>query len=455
MSKETVGWETITERLGTIGNQLKENKAAVAETTTNMETRAAELKETKEALTEEFALLKESYDSRSAEIVTLTENFNKLQESVDKQILSIENAENRNAESDIEELITRSLDIDDMRNSAGVTNRSEYEAYKKDPKGYRPKLDIQLTQESLGMTTRNTVINDGAAAAYPKGNMAPLRAPLGYPTFNVNVSQYFSNITGSDVSLPFLRFTGSSGRATVVGVGEEKSKITNTFVPDRKDAKKIAGVIYCPEEYLADIPVLGQFLQSRLRYEVQLTKQDQLLGGSDVGNNLEGLKTGGTTASVVGTGMEGAIAANKTVTDLDVLLATTGVFMDRGFMPTVIMINSLKLQMIRMLKDSDESFQFPGLIFQNGQVTLGGIPLVAANSLTFDYDDFIIADSRLSGYIYNRSDVSLRTYDQNRDQAEYNMITMIAEVRLMQIIERPDAILVGSFNTLKGEIQAA
>src|SRR5690606_8034717 len=94
-------------------------------------------------------------------------------------------------------------------------------------------------------------------------------------------------------SVEFVRESGFTDNANVVSEnpsdGKPESNIT--FEMDSAPVVTIAHWIHASKQVLADVPMLQSYIEGRLRYGLKLREEAQLLNGSGVRLNMDGLYT--------------------------------------------------------------------------------------------------------------------------------------------------------------------
>lgn len=99
--------------------------------------------------------------------------------------------------------------------------------------------------------------------------------------------------TGSNL-IQYVKETGFQNMAATVAEGAAKPKSDITFDLVSSAVVKIATYVKASTEILADAAMLQSYIDGRLRYMLSYVEETQLLKGSGVGNNLNGIYTQAT-----------------------------------------------------------------------------------------------------------------------------------------------------------------
>ncbi|WKT59114.1 phage major capsid protein [Microbulbifer thermotolerans] len=237
-------------------------------------------------------------------------------------------------------------------------------------------------------------------------------------------------------SIEFVRETGFSNNADVVSENPSSSKPESdiTFEPTAAPVATIAHWISASKQVLSDAGMLQAHIDGRLRYGLKLKEERQLLKGSGVGLNIDGIYTQATDYS-----NPGVTVANETFIDrlriamLQVQLAE--------YPADGIVLNPIDWAQIELTKDSQQRY-----IFANPQQLVGpvlwGLPVVATQSM--DQNEFLTGSFRLGAQGWDREDATVTVSTEDRDNFVKNMVTILCEERVGLTVYRPEAFVKGA-----------
>lgn len=242
-------------------------------------------------------------------------------------------------------------------------------------------------------------------------------------------------------SVEYVRETGFTNNANVVSenptAGKPESNIT--FELDSAKVATIAHWIHASRQVLDDVPMLEAYIDGRLRYGLKLKEEAQLLKGSGVGLNIDGLYTQATTYSQPA----GAFVQNETWIDrlrLALLQVTLAEYAADG-----IVLNPVDWANIELTKTAENAYVWanPRGISAPG---LWGRAVVETQSM--DVSDFLVGAFRMGAQGWDRQDATLIVSLEDRDNIIKNMVTLLMEERLALTVYRPEAFVKGDFADL-------
>lgn len=118
---------------------------------------------------------------------------------------------------------------------------------------------------------------------------------------------------------------------------------------------------------------------------------------------------------------------------------------DNDYYPTAILMNQWDIVDIALNKaDTSGIYNLPNgtITTVNGQVTMGGIPLIASGNVS--KGDFLVIDANATEFI-SRMSPEVRFFEEDRDNVPKNLVTVRAEERILPIVYDDTAIISGSF----------
>ncbi|HHQ4836881.1 TPA: phage major capsid protein [Pseudomonas aeruginosa] len=241
-------------------------------------------------------------------------------------------------------------------------------------------------------------------------------------------------------SIEYVRETGFTNNAAPVSENPQNPKPESdiTFELDTDPVATIAHWVRASRQVLSDAPMLASYIDGRLRYGLKLKEEMQLLKGSGVGLNLNGLYT---QASIYAN--PGVVVQAETAIDrlrLALLQVTLAEYDADG-----IVLSPVDWAAIELTKDKNNNYVFAtptGLAVPG----LWGRPVVASKSM--DIGDFLTGSFQQGAEGWDREDVSVTVSTEDRDNLVKNMVTILCEERVGLSVFRPEAFVKGDLDGL-------
>lgn len=276
-----------------------------------------------------------------------------------------------------------------------------------------------------------TITSDPAVAG---DTIAPDRLPgiQAPPQRRLTVRDLLTPGRTSSNLIQYVKESGFQNMAATVAEGTKKPQSDLTFDLLAQAVVKIAHFVKASTEILADAPMMQSYIDGRLRYGLAFKEEAQLLNGSGVGNNLNGIYTQATTYAAPIT------IANPTRIDvlrLALLQAELAEYPSTG-----IVLHPSDWAAIELTKDTTGAYIFANL--QGiAQPALWGRPVVATQAMTVD--TFLTGAFKLGAQIFDRQQASVMVATENEDDFVKNIVTILIEERLGLAVYRPEAFVKG------------
>lgn len=243
--------------------------------------------------------------------------------------------------------------------------------------------------------------------------------------------------TGSN-SVEFFRETGFTNNAGVVGENPSGGKPQSNIIgeADAANVATLAHWIDATKQVLFDLPMLQSHIDGRLMYGLKLKEEAQLLKGSGVGLNINGVFTQASAYL-----NPGVVVAAETRIDrlrLALLQAELAEYMADG-----IVLNPIDWCAIELTKDQNNGYLFSNPRFM-AAAGLWGRPVVATQSM--DMGDFLVGSFQQGAQGWDREDASIIVSLENKDNVTQNMVTILCEERVALTVYRPEAFVKGDFD---------
>jgi HK97 family phage major capsid protein len=222
--------------------------------------------------------------------------------------------------------------------------------------------------------------------------------------------------------ITYVKETGYVNNAAPVAEGARKPESSISLTTVNQGITKLATFMKASTEILADLPMLQSLIDYRLRFMLRFREEAQMLNGSGVGNNLNGISTTPTTTI--------------DLLRLALLQAELAEFPSDG-----LVLNPIDWTNIELLKDSTGQY-----IIGNPQGTLDATlwrrPVVQTQAMTVG--NFLAGAFQLGAQIFDRQDAAVVIATENEDDFVNNLVTILIEERLGLAVYRPEAFVKGS-----------
>lgn len=215
-----------------------------------------------------------------------------------------------------------------------------------------------------------------------------------------------------------------------------------TFEASSAPVATIAHWIPASRQVLADVPQLQAYIDGRLRYGLKLKEEAQLLKGSGVGLNIDGIFTQASAYLNPGVTVQSETRIDR------LRLALLQVELSE-FYADAMVLSPLDWAAIELTKTTDNAYLFAS---PTGITTptLWGRNVVPTQSM--DAGDFLVGafggGQAVQGW--DREDASVMISFEDRDNFVKNMVTILCEERLALTVYRPAAFVAGDFDGLNG-----
>ncbi|MEG1038881.1 MAG: phage major capsid protein [Pseudomonas sp.] len=207
-----------------------------------------------------------------------------------------------------------------------------------------------------------------------------------------------------------------------------------TFEMKSAPVATIAHWIKASKQVLADAPMLQSYINGRLMYGLKLKEEQQLLKGSGVGLNLNGIYTQATAYVNPGVTVQAETPIDRL--RLAMLQVALSEFDTDG-----IVLNPIDWAGIELTKTTDNAYLFAS---PTGQVapTLWGRPVVATQAMTAK--DFLVGAFRMGAQGWDREDANIEVSTEDGQNFVQNALTIRCEERVGLTVFRPAAFVKGS-----------
>lgn len=237
-------------------------------------------------------------------------------------------------------------------------------------------------------------------------------------------------------AIEYVRELGYTNNAAPVDENptDPKPESDITFEEDSAPVRTIAHYIRASKQVLEDVAQLQAYIDGRLLYGLKVKEEAQLLNGSGVGLNINGINTQAAPYVNPGVTLTGETRVDRLrLAMLQVQLAE--------YSADGIVLNPIDWAAIELLKTTDGAY-----LFANPQgITapmLWGRPVVATPSMAAT--NFLTGSFRMGAQGWDREDANITVSNQDRDNFVKNMVTVLCEERIALTVFRPEAFVKGS-----------
>ncbi|WP_022960294.1 phage major capsid protein [Spongiibacter tropicus] len=296
---------------------------------------------------------------------------------------------------------------------------------------------INRAKGSFSVAVQAAITSDPGSAG---DLIEPTRVPgvVGLPERRLTIRDLLNWGRTQSNSIEFVRETGFANNADVVGENPSGGKPESGITFELDDAKvaTIPHWIQASKQVLSDASMLASYIDGRLMYGLKLKEELQLLKGSGVGLNINGLYTQASAYANPGVTVQDETFIDRLrIAMLQVQLAE--------YAADGIVLNPIDWAQIELTKDNEARYLFANPNALAGP-TLWGLPVVATQSM--DADEFMAGAFRMGAQGWDREDASITVSTQDRDNFIKNMVTILCEERVALTVYRPEAFVKGQLS---------
>lgn len=239
----------------------------------------------------------------------------------------------------------------------------------------------------------------------------------------------------------FLQETSYTDNAGAVAEGGTKGQSEFVITQQSAAVRRVATYIRLTEEMLDDTAFLESYLRTQLTNKIKKEEDDQLILGSGVAPNIDGLVTQATAYSDV--------LEDANVNRYDVLLAAMTQAKIDNYRPTAIIVHPNDALKIKTTKDSQGQYLWPAHVREGAGIMVDGAPLIEHTAIT--ETEFLVGDFANGCQLFDREQVSVRFYEQDGSNVITGKVTVLAEERIALVVNHTGAFITGDFATALAE----
>jgi len=288
---------------------------------------------------------------------------------------------------------------------------------------------------------KNTIIGEGGSPQNPTNDIVPLQTMpgiVGGAFRGLRILDAIPQGVATGNTVHYTRELLFTNNAAEKAEGTQKPESVLTFEGVDVPVRTIAHFLKVSKQVLDDAPALQSYIDSRMRYGVQLRVEQQIVNGNGTSPNLSGILDSGNYT---------VLTANSADNDLDFANRAKYAVIASDYMPSFYMINPADWGRIERLKKGTGDASYIGAegavaYLQNGLVpTLWGLPVIASNSVPAST---LVCMSSDAVMFWNRQGTTVEIFDQNEDDVEKNLLTIRGEARGAFTVFRPAAVVAGT-----------
>ncbi len=257
------------------------------------------------------------------------------------------------------------------------------------------------------------------------------------PERAARVRQFLPNGTTTSNAIFYTRESDFTDNTNITAEGTNKPENDLDLTQETASVSKIAATFRVSEEMLNDIDYLASHIALRGVQKYNNKEDQQLLYGTGQSGQLEGLTVSATDYAL-------DAYTESTAQEYDILIQALKQLRNGNYNPSAAMISVKRYFDMISRKDVDGQYVMPeGVIFGTSRPTVLGVPIVATNALADD--DFLVGDFPMMTTLFDREGVNVRFYEQDRDNVQKNLVTVVIEGRLALPTYLPGAGRYGNF----------
>lgn len=310
------------------------------------------------------------------------------------------------------------------------TGNDEYQAWAQRPQGSKFSTDVKNVVTSGNGSAGDLIVPD---------RVPGIKAP---GLQRLTIRDLLNWVRTTSNSVEFVRETGFTNNAAPVSENPTglKPESNIVFEADSAPVVTIAHWIHASKQVLSDVPMLQGYIDGRLRYGLRLKEEAQLLKGSGIGLNIDGLYTQAT--NYVNPGV--TVRAETRIDRLR--LALLQVELAEAWADGMV-ISPIDWAAIELTKTDDNAYLFANPRGQNlpGLWGRNVVPTQAMDAGAFLVGAF---GGGIAAEGHDREDISLSIATQDDRDFVKNMVKILIEERLALTVYRPEAFVKGDFDGL-------
>ena len=218
---------------------------------------------------------------------------------------------------------------------------------------------------------------------------------------------------------------------TAEGAAKPESDVTFELV--NQPVQTIAHWIKLTKQVIDDAPMLASYVDTRMRYGVELRLDNQLVNGDGTTPNISGMLDTGNYTVFTPTGTDASVSIRQAQTQ--VLLA--------DYAPTAVILNPADCQAIDLTTGTDGHYVAADPRAMSTKM-IWGMPIIESNAMTAG--QFLVAAFPVAYQQWNRQGVTVDLSESDDTNFQTNLVTLRAEMRAMLASYRPASAVGGALS---------
>lgn len=297
------------------------------------------------------------------------------------------------------------------------------------------KSFIGGSAQKASLEVKNTVVTSDTT-------VAPDRKPgvVGGAFRMFTIEDLLNSAPTSSNAIEYTRENVFTNAAAETAEGAALPESSITFTLDNVPVQSVGHWIKLSRQLINDAAALAAYINTRLRYGVDLRVENQLVNGNGTSPNLSGLfKTGNftahgyTAAALTGAGLS---ATNR----FDLIGKMLGDCQMADYPADGILLNPADWWTMRLTKDTTGRYLLgdPG---DSAPPMLFGTPVVACSAVTADM--VMVGAFGMAATKHDREGVTVDMSESDSDNFTKQLVTVRATRRLALAVERPASLRAG------------
>lgn len=238
------------------------------------------------------------------------------------------------------------------------------------------------------------------------------------------VADLFAAATVSGNAVTYYTRGAVEGDAAVTAQGSKKSQISTNFTPVTAALEKITAFAKETSEILEDAPFLASTVEDVINNKLIAKENAQVVSAVAGTSGIQSVTytDGGHTGD----------AANLVEA---ILLAKSKIAGATDYEADCVLINPADMFALMTAKDGNNQYMGGGYFtaaYGNGDYTnparIWGLPVYESSAVTAG--EPIVAAGKQAVKVYRKGDINVKIFDQNEDDALYNLVTVLGEERV-------------------------
>lgn len=359
------------------------------------------LKEQLAAKKAELAALKSQIAAGDAEAIKAGEEIAEAIKNIEASIKSAEAANALLAQIGNEDPAEAPAEEDGMK---GLIARAK--SVDTNVKGWSANANFKAANSTI--TAPNVVDVDKTVAPVKRGR---------------RVADLFASATVSGNAVTYYTRGAVEGDAAVTAQGAKKAQISTSFTAVTAALEKITAFAKETSEILEDAPFLASTVEDVINNKLIAKENAQVVGAIAGTSGIQSVTytSGGNTGD----------AANLVEA---ILLAKSKIAQATDYEADCVLINPADMFALMTAKDQNNQYLGGGYFtaaYGNGDYTsparIWGLPVYESSAVTAG--EPLVAAGKQAIKVYRKGDINVKVFDQNEDDALYNLVTVLGEER--------------------------